>query len=70
MAITWELAMSSLVGVWKVLEARAFDDASRRELVAEQVRKVRFDGPDRITVTPTSGVRGYNDINVIWERVG
>ena len=46
------------------------DDASRPELVVEQARKVRFNDPDRITVTLTSGVPGCNDINVIWERVG
>jgi hypothetical protein len=46
------------------------DDASRPELIVEQVRKVRFDGPDRMTVIPTSGVPGYNGIKVVWERVG
>ena len=39
----------------EVLTTKA-DDASRPELVVEQVRKVRFDGPDRITMTPVSGV--------------
>ena len=35
----------------EVLVTKA-DDASRPELIAEQVRKVRFDGPDRIMVVP------------------
>jgi Lipocalin-like domain len=46
------------------------DDASKPELIVEQVRRVRFDGPDRIMVVPTSGMPGYNGINVLWERVG
>lgn len=53
----------------EVLVTRA-EDASRPELVAEQVRKVRFDGPNRITVIPISGVPGYSGVNVVWERVG
>jgi hypothetical protein len=39
-------------------------------LIVEQVRKVRFDAPNRITVVPTSGMLGYNGINFVWERVG
>jgi Lipocalin-like domain len=46
------------------------DDASKSELIVEQVRRVRFDGPNRIMVVPTSGMLGYNGINVVWERVG
>jgi hypothetical protein len=46
------------------------DDASKLDLIVEQVRKVRFDAPNRITVVPTSGMLGYNGINFVWERVG
>ena len=53
----------------EVLVTKA-DDASRPELIVEQVRRVRFDGPNRIMVVPTSGMLGYNGINVVWERVG
>jgi hypothetical protein len=31
---------------------------------------VRFDGPNRIIVSPTSGMRSYNGISVVWERIG
>lgn len=53
----------------EVLVTKA-DDASKPELIVEQVRRVRFDSPNRITVVPTSGLPGYNGINVVWERVG
>jgi Lipocalin-like domain len=53
----------------EVLVTKA-DDASKPELIVEQVRRVRFDGPNRIMVVPTSGMLGYNGINVVWERVG
>jgi hypothetical protein len=46
------------------------DDASRPELIVEQVRRVQFDGHNRIRVVPTSGVPGYNGVNTVWERVG
>lgn len=45
------------------------DDASRPELIVEQVRKVRFDGPDRIMIVPTSGRAGYNGTRTVWERL-
>ena len=53
----------------EVLVTKA-DDASRPELIVEQVRKVRFDGPNRMTVVPTSGMPGYSGVNVVWERIG
>ena len=46
------------------------DDDSRPELIVEQVRRMPFDGPNRIMAVPTSGMLGYNRINVVWERVG
>jgi hypothetical protein len=52
----------------EVLVANA-DDASRPELIVEQVRRVRFEGPNRMMVVPTSGVPGYNGINIMWERL-
>ena len=39
-------------------------------IIVEQVRRVRFDGPNRIMVVPTSGMLGYNGIDVVWEKVG
>jgi hypothetical protein len=53
----------------EVLVTKA-DDASKPELIVEQVRRVQFDGPDRIIVVPTAGMRGYNGVKVVWERVG
>ena len=53
----------------EVLVTKA-DDASKPELIVEQVRRVRFEGPNGIIVVPTSGMLGYNGINVVWERVG
>lgn len=53
----------------EVLVTKA-DDASKPALIVEQVRRVRFDGPNRITVVPTSGMLDNNGINVVWERVG
>jgi|SRR5690242_3057729 lipocalin-like protein len=46
------------------------DDASKPELIVEQVRRVRFHGPNRFTAIPISGIPGYSGINVVWERVG
>ena len=46
------------------------DDASRSELLVDQVRRVQFDGPNRMTVVPVSGVPGYGGIDFVWERIG
>jgi len=46
------------------------DDASRPELIVDQVRRVEFDGPNRMTVVPVSGVPGYGGIDFVWERIG
>jgi hypothetical protein len=53
----------------EVLVTKA-DDASKSELIVEQVRKVRFDGPNRFVAIPVLGIPGYSGINVVWERVG
>ena len=53
----------------EVLVTKA-DDASRPELIVEQVRRMQFDGPNRVTAIPISGVPGYSGINIVWERVG
>src|SRR5690242_14192876 len=34
------------------------DDASRPELIVEQVRRIRFESPNRIVAIPVSGVPG------------
>jgi hypothetical protein len=50
--------MHNLVGIRKLVEAQAFDDASRPELIVDQERRVRFDGPNRMMVVPVSGAAG------------
>jgi hypothetical protein len=52
----------------EVLVTKA-DDASRPELIVEQVRRVRFDGPNRFTAIPVSGIPGYSGVNVVWDRL-
>lgn len=46
------------------------DDASRPELIADQVRRIRFEGEARMVAIPVSGVPGQQGIEVVWERVG
>ena len=46
------------------------DDASRPELLVEQVRRLRFESPTRMMAVPVSGVPGANGIEVAWERIG
>jgi hypothetical protein len=45
------------------------DDASRPELVVDQVRHIRFESPTRMVAIPVSGVAGANGIEVVWERI-
>jgi hypothetical protein len=45
------------------------DDASKPELIAEQVRRVQFDGPNRFTAIPVSGIPGHSGMSVVWEVV-
>jgi hypothetical protein len=46
------------------------DDASRPELVVDQVRRIRFESPTRMVAMPVSGVPGQGGIEVVWERIG
>jgi hypothetical protein len=49
------------------------DDASKPELIVEQVRHVRFESPTRIVVVPVSGVPGLSirsGIELVWQRLG
>jgi len=39
-------------------------------MIVEPVRRVRFDGPNRFTAIPVSGIPSYGGINVVGERVG
>ena len=45
------------------------DDASRPELVVNQIRRIRFESSTRMVAIPVSGVPGQSGIEVIWERV-
>ena len=45
------------------------DDASRPELVVDQIRRIRFESSTRMVAIPVSGVPGQRGIEVIWERV-
>ncbi len=53
----------------EVLVTRA-DDASKPELIVEQVRRVRFESPTRLVAIPVSGVPGQAGIELVWERIG
>lgn len=47
------------------------DSASNPELLAEQVRHMRFDSPVRFTATPVSPLFGRaRGLSFEWERVG
>jgi hypothetical protein len=45
------------------------DDASRPELVVDQVRHIRFESPTRMVAIPISGVAGGNGSEVVWEPI-
>ena len=53
----------------EVLVTRA-DDASKPELIVEQVRRIRFESPTRMVALPVSGVPGQGGIEFVWERIG
>ena len=47
------------------------DDASKPELIVEQIRHVRFENPTRMVIVPVSGAFGdQKGIEIVWERVG
>lgn len=46
------------------------DDASKPELVVDQVRRIRFEGENRLVAVPVSGLPGQSGTEVVWERVG
>jgi hypothetical protein len=47
------------------------DGASTPDLLVDQVRHVRFDGPTRIKINPVSGALGnQSHFELVWERVG
>ncbi len=47
------------------------DDASKPELIVEQIRRVRFESPARIAIAPVSGVfGGQKGIEIVRERSG
>ena len=47
------------------------DAASGPELLEDQVRHIRFDGPQRMTVVPVSRLFGRSGgIELVWERIG
>jgi hypothetical protein len=45
------------------------DDASRPELIVEQIRRLRFESETRMVAVPVSGIPGQSGIEVVWERV-
>jgi hypothetical protein len=53
----------------EILVTRA-DDASKPELIVEQVRRVRFESPTRLVAIPVSGVPGRSGTELLWERIG
>jgi Lipocalin-like domain len=47
------------------------DGASSTELLRDQVRHIRFDGPRRMTAVPVSRLFGRSGgIELVWERIG
>ena len=46
------------------------DDASRPELVVDQIRRIRFESPTRLVAIPVSGVSGQGGTEIVWERIG
>ena len=45
------------------------DDASKPELIVEQVRRIRFEGETRMIAVPVSGLPGQAGVELVWERV-
>jgi hypothetical protein len=45
------------------------DDASKPELIVEQVRRIRFESPTRVVAIPVSGIPGGSGIELTWERL-
>jgi hypothetical protein len=46
------------------------DDASKPELIVDQVRRIRFEGDNRFVAVPVSGLPGQSGTELVWERVG
>jgi len=46
------------------------DDASKPELIVDQVLRIRFESPIRLVAIPVSGVPGRHGIELVWERIG
>jgi hypothetical protein len=53
----------------ETLTTRA-EDASKPELIVEQVRRIRFEGPDRFVAIPMAGLGNLGGIEIAWDRVG
>src|SRR5262245_30119974 len=45
------------------------EDASRPELIVEQVRHLRFESSTRMVAVPVSGLPAQHGIEIAWERV-
>ena len=45
------------------------DDASKPELIVDQVRRIRFESESQMVAVPVSGVPGQTGIEGVWERV-
>lgn len=45
------------------------DTASAPELLADQIRRIRFESTTRMVVEAISGVTGQRGTEVVWERV-
>jgi hypothetical protein len=45
------------------------DDASRPELLVDQVRRLRFESETRMVAVPVSGMPAQKGIEVVWERI-
>ena len=46
------------------------DDASRPELVVDQIRRLSFESETRMVAVPVSGMPEQEGIEVVWERIG
>jgi hypothetical protein len=46
------------------------DDASKPELIVDQVRHIHFESESRLVAVPVSGIQGQRGTEFVWERVG
>jgi hypothetical protein len=46
------------------------DDASKPELIVDQVHRIHFEGESRFVAVPVSGLPGQSGTEFVWARIG